>query len=123
MATLAGERPAYLTADELLAGGTLRHEVTVPAGLGDPARASGRVRLRPLTVADLQLITRAAREMALRFSAGATLIAFGSGAAAADARHIAVEFVHLWRSRVTVRAALETTTRVMLVALLLVFPE
>ncbi len=62
MDTLAGQRPAYLTADELLAGGTLRHEVTVPAGLGDPARAPGRVRLRPLTVADLQLITRAARD-------------------------------------------------------------
>lgn len=53
---------AYLTADELLAGGTLRYEVTVPAALADPARGGGRVRLRPLTVTDLQLISRAARE-------------------------------------------------------------
>jgi hypothetical protein len=62
MATLTDERAAYLTADELLAGGSLRHEVSVPAGLGVPTGATGRVRLRPLTVADLQLITRAARE-------------------------------------------------------------
>lgn len=63
MDTALDERAAYLTADELLAGGALRHEVTIPAALaGDAARAPGRVRLRPLTVADLQLITRAARE-------------------------------------------------------------
>ena len=53
---------AWLSADELLAGGTLRFEVEVPAALVDPARAPGRVRLRPLTVSDLQLITRAARD-------------------------------------------------------------
>jgi len=53
-----------LTADELLAGSTLSYEVDVPAGLLTPgARGmSGRVRLRPLTVADLQLLTRAARD-------------------------------------------------------------
>lgn len=40
------------------------------------------------------LIARACRDMALRFADGATLIVFGSGGAAADAHHIAVEFVH-----------------------------
>ena len=65
MPTLADEvssSNAWLSADELLAGGTLRFEVEVPAALVDPARAPGRVRLRPLTVSDLQLITRAARD-------------------------------------------------------------
>lgn len=52
----------WLTADELLAGGALRYELDVPAALVDPARPPGRVRVRPLTVADLQLITRAARD-------------------------------------------------------------
>lgn len=53
----------FLSADELLAGSALRFEVAVPAGLVDPARSgvAGQVRLRPLTVADLQLITRAAK--------------------------------------------------------------
>jgi hypothetical protein len=37
--------------------------------------------------------------------------------------YFAVELIHLWRSRVTVRAALETTARVMIVALLLVFTQ
>ncbi len=62
MAELLEATSAWLTADELLAGGTLRHEVEVPAALVDAARAPGRVRLRPLTVSDLQLITRAARD-------------------------------------------------------------
>ncbi len=54
---------AFLSADELLAGSALRFEVDVPAALVEPARAglAGRIRLRPLTVADLQLITRAAK--------------------------------------------------------------
>lgn len=52
-----------LSADELLAGSALRFELEVPAALVDPARTglAGQVRLRPLTVADLQLITRAAK--------------------------------------------------------------
>lgn len=54
-----------LTAEELLAGSTLTHEVEVPADLlnsnGDgPTEA--RVVLRPLTVRDLQRIGKAARE-------------------------------------------------------------
>jgi hypothetical protein len=54
----------FLTADELLAGAALTFEVSVPAGLIDPNRngLAGRLRLRPLTVRDLQLISRAARD-------------------------------------------------------------
>jgi hypothetical protein len=52
-----------LSADELLAGGALTHEVTVPPTLlGPTAPAHGRVRLRPLTVRDLTLISRAAKD-------------------------------------------------------------
>lgn len=56
------EQRGWLSADELLAGSTLRYDIDVPALLTDPARPPGRLRLRPLTVADLQLITRAARD-------------------------------------------------------------
>lgn len=58
-------RSAWLSADELLGGSALRFETEVPPALlggADAAKAPGRVRLRPLTVADLQLITRAARD-------------------------------------------------------------
>ena len=60
-----------LTADELLAGGSLTFEIVVPSEVLKPApdteshaanSASQTVRLRPLTVHDLQLITRAAKE-------------------------------------------------------------
>lgn len=54
-----------LTAEELLAGGGLTHEVTVPADLlsnnGHGAKAA-QVTLRPLTVRDLQRIGKAARD-------------------------------------------------------------
>ncbi|GIG87984.1 SIS domain-containing protein [Plantactinospora endophytica] len=40
------------------------------------------------------LIAGAAHEMAARFRAGGRLLAFGTGAGAADAAHLAVEFVH-----------------------------
>lgn len=56
-----------LSPEELLAGSGLTYEVAVPAsvlhpgnGAGAPARQT--VRIRPLTVSDLQLVTRAARE-------------------------------------------------------------
>lgn len=53
-----------LTAEELLAGGALTHEVEVShdllGGAGGPGGA--RVTLRPLTVRDLQRIGKAARE-------------------------------------------------------------
>jgi D-sedoheptulose 7-phosphate isomerase len=39
-------------------------------------------------------LARACHEMALRFSRGGKLIAFGTGGGAADAAHLAVEFVH-----------------------------
>ncbi len=52
-----------LSADELLAGSALRYEVELPAALlGGSARLPGTVTLRPLTVLDLQRISRAARE-------------------------------------------------------------
>lgn len=54
-----------LSAEELLAGGALTHEVEIPTDLlstngGSPADA--RVVLRPLTVRDLQRIGKAARD-------------------------------------------------------------
>jgi hypothetical protein len=54
-----------LTAEELLAGGTLTHEIELPSELLDKASAATNdtvVILRPLTVRDLQRIGRAARE-------------------------------------------------------------
>ncbi len=53
-----------LSADELLAGGSLSFEVEIPGQILNTAKADtdGRVRLRPLTVRDLQLIARAAKE-------------------------------------------------------------
>jgi len=55
-----------LSPEELLAGSALRFEVEVPTEVLRPGAAPengpGRVRLRPLTVADLQLISRAAKE-------------------------------------------------------------
>jgi hypothetical protein len=53
-----------VTAEELLAGGTLTHEVEVPAELlrDDGGRLGGTVVLRPLTVRHLQRIGKAARE-------------------------------------------------------------
>ena len=59
-----------LSAEELLAGSALTYDVGIPpavlhpgwAASGDAGGAPLKVRLRPLTVADLQLITRAAKE-------------------------------------------------------------
>lgn len=53
-----------LSAQELLAGSLLTHTVLVPAAVlrPDGAGADGCVRLRPLKVATLALISRAARE-------------------------------------------------------------
>ncbi len=53
-----------LTAEQLLAGATLTHEVAIPADLlqaGGPA-GEQRVTLRPLTVRDLQRIGKAAQD-------------------------------------------------------------
>jgi hypothetical protein len=68
MAAEAVASRSFLTADELLAGSTLSFEIDVPTVLLDPAAGgarsgvAGRVRLRPLTVTDLQLLSRAARD-------------------------------------------------------------
>lgn len=54
-----------LSAEELLAGGALTHEVELPADLlssNGHSPADTRVILRPLTVRDLQRINKAARE-------------------------------------------------------------
>lgn len=54
---------AWLTADELLAGGNLTYQVEVPVHLlNSPQHQGGRVQLRPMTVRDLQLISRAAKD-------------------------------------------------------------
>lgn len=52
-----------LSAEELLAGSALHHPVSIPAEiLPAPAHGPGAVVLKPLTVKDLQLIVRAARD-------------------------------------------------------------
>ena len=52
-----------LTAEQLLGGGTITQEVTVPpALLGGDGFAEAKVVLRPLTVRDLQRIANAAKE-------------------------------------------------------------
>lgn len=56
-----------LSAEELLAGGSLNYEIDVPPHVLAPRGSAEsndvmRVRLRPLTVRDLQLISRAAKE-------------------------------------------------------------
>ena len=57
-----------LTAEELLAGSSLTFEVEVPESVLRPVNGSAggladrKVRLRPLTVSDLQLVARAAKD-------------------------------------------------------------
>ncbi|HKI04638.1 MAG TPA: hypothetical protein VKK31_21845 [Thermoanaerobaculia bacterium] len=53
-----------LSAEDLLAGASLTWEVEVPAALlgRSPDPQGGTVRLRPLTVQDLQVVSRAAKE-------------------------------------------------------------
>ncbi len=56
-----------LSPEELLAGSSLTYDVDVPASVLQPAATQSgaevrRVRLRPLTVSDLQLVSRAAKE-------------------------------------------------------------
>lgn len=50
-----------LTADELLAGAALSHEVEVPAHLLAAATSPGCVRLKPLSLADVRTVARAAK--------------------------------------------------------------
>ncbi len=55
-----------ITAEDLLAGGAVRHEVQVPRDVLAPetadASSAGPIVLRPLTVRDLHRIARAAKE-------------------------------------------------------------
>jgi hypothetical protein len=56
-----------LSSEELIAGSTLTYDVEVPPAILHPANGTepavgGSVRLRPLTVGDLQTITRAAKD-------------------------------------------------------------
>jgi hypothetical protein len=53
-----------LSADELLAGSAMTHEVDLPADLvgGSAGVSDTRVTLRPLTVRDVQRVARAARD-------------------------------------------------------------
>jgi len=63
----AAATSALLTSQELLAGSLMVHEVEVPAAVLDPGQPEARggprlVQLRPLKVATLALISKAARE-------------------------------------------------------------
>jgi len=61
----------------------------------DAADAFARRTAATTALADeAERIADACRAMAARFSRGGRLITFGNGAAAADAAHLAVEFVH-----------------------------
>lgn len=59
----------FLTPEELLMGSEGEHEVEIPAevlrplvrGEGRPRRMDGKIRIRPLTVRDVQLIAKAAK--------------------------------------------------------------
>ena len=54
-----------LSPEELLAGGELTFEIEIPPEVLQPSGNSafgGRVKLRPITVHDLQLVSRAAKE-------------------------------------------------------------
>jgi len=54
---------ATLTAEELLAGGSLSHPITIPSELlSGNGETPGQVVLKPLTVRDLQLIVKASRD-------------------------------------------------------------
>ena len=52
---------SYLTADELIAGAAVTHDVVLPSGLVHGA-GGAKVKLRPLTVRDVQRVTKAARD-------------------------------------------------------------
>ena len=64
---------------------TVQDAVEAFARRREPTRALGE---------DAGRIAAACHDMAVRFHRGGRLIAFGNGAAAADAAHLAVEFVH-----------------------------
>ena len=51
----------YLSADDLLAGATVTHDIVLPAGCANGV-VDAKVKLRPLTVRDLQRVTKAAKD-------------------------------------------------------------
>lgn len=58
---------SYLTAEELLAGSAIAHEIDVPAAIIAPrgevqVKGAMKVKLRPLTVRDVQRVTKAAKD-------------------------------------------------------------
>jgi hypothetical protein len=52
----------HLTSDDLLAGGSLQHDIVIPADLINTSDEEAKVTLQPLTVRDLQLIAKAANQ-------------------------------------------------------------
>lgn len=70
----------------------------VPASHVDAAAVAARFARRETAVdrlaADAATIARTCQAMAERFHRGGTLFVFGNGAAATDAAHVAVEFIH-----------------------------
>jgi phosphoheptose isomerase len=53
-----------------------------------------RVSAGEALAADAEAVARACHDMARRVAVGGKLVVFGSGSAATDAQHLAVEFVH-----------------------------
>lgn len=51
-----------LSSDELLAGGSMQHAIAIPAELLNNSEEGGDVTLQPLSVRDLQLIAKAAKD-------------------------------------------------------------
>lgn len=65
-------------------------ELTTRAAAGFARREDAGRALR----GDAQRIAAACHDMAVRFSRGGRLLAFGYGTPATDAQHVSVEFVH-----------------------------
>jgi hypothetical protein len=59
---------SYVTADELLAGSSITYDVEIPASVLAPVggaalpKAPARIKMRPLTVRDVQRVTKAAKD-------------------------------------------------------------
>ena len=58
---------SYLTAEELLAGSLITHDIEVPASVlapvgGIQTQGNMKVKLRPLTMKDVQRVTKAAKD-------------------------------------------------------------
>jgi D-sedoheptulose 7-phosphate isomerase len=68
--------------------------MTAAVGAGVAALFDRRVDAGRALGRDAELVARACHDMARRFAAGGKLVVFGSGPAATDAQHLAVEFVH-----------------------------